>query len=155
MYPSYEDLGMLIDSLKTNIGEPFTNEKIHKEHINNLFNSDDYEIGKRASTLFAFWSNIYLKLGDHPLANPQTIFQVQLLDKYRLSIFKELAAISSFIISKEVGQPLKIESLEEEQLFETLLKEVDSHIREKRIPDKNAFMIFLNILHKYQFNLKD
>lgn len=155
MYPSEEDLNKLIDSLKTNIGEPFTNENIFKQHINTLLNSDDYEIGKRASTLFALWSNIYFKLGDQPLAYPQIFFQVHLLDKYRLSIFKELAAICSFIISKEVSQPLKIESLEEEQLFETLLKEVDTHIRKNRMPDRDAVPLLLNVLHKHQFNLED
>ncbi len=154
MYPSFEDLSVLIDSLKTNIGEPFTNENNFKQHINTLINSDDYEIGKRASTLFALWSNIYFKLGDHPSATPEVIYQIQLLDKYRLSIFKELAAICSSIISKEVNQQLKIESLEEEQLFETLLKEVDTHIRKNRIPDRDAIPLLLNVLHKHQFNLE-
>lgn len=145
----------LIDMLKNEIGTLYTEENSSEfqAHIAELLSGDLKIASKRASTLFALWSNIDFVFGDEVVADSSTIEQAYLAKEYKFALANELAILCPYFISKEIGKQVRIESQEQFELFKEILKLVDDYIRKNRLPDGGAIPFLLNVLYKDLFKL--
>jgi hypothetical protein len=150
-----EQSNHLISILKEDIGTLYTeeNNSEFQAHIAGLLSGDMSIASRRASTLFACWSNIDFVFGDEVITDSSNIAPAYLAKEYKFAIANELAILCPYFISKELDSPVRIETQEQFQLFNEILKIVDDYIRQNRLPDGGAIPFLLNVLYKDLFRL--
>ena len=154
--PSKEQINTLIGLLRDKIGPIYSESNVDEFqlHVDKLVDSENTtDLGARISLLFAYWSNIHSLAEDEVVASSEDVAEYALLKEYKFSITTELALLCPILLEEDVGQPLKIQTQEQFELFKELLKQVDGYVREQRRSDKEASVLLLNILLKHLFKI--
>lgn len=154
--PSKEQINTLIGLLRDNIGPIYSESNVDEFqlHVDKLVDSENTsDLGSRISLLFAYWSNIHSLAGDEVVVSSEDVAEYTLLKEYKFSIATELALLCPILLEEDVGQPLKIQTQEQFELFKEILKQVDGHVRERKCSDKEASALLLNILLKHLFKI--
>lgn len=145
-----------LELLREKVGVIFNEDNVDdfETHITEFSQLDLDSLESRISLLFAMLSNINNLNVDQIETDTHGILDVFVIKEYKFSITNELAQLTSILISRYQNQLFSIESQEQFDLFATILERVDEHVTEKKMTDRQAGALLIEMLKKHLFKIE-
>ena len=151
-----EAIAKLINTLKTEIGEPYNEARSNnfRAHLQHIISNGDDAIKKRVNRIYVIWSNIDDLTGDDG-NGIQNFVALLLFREYKFSITSEIGHLCSYVISKEKGKTYSMTTAEDLQKLTWLLKNLDEQIVNERMHSDDSYNLLIKRFKKDILNIKD